>query len=228
VVSGLPGGNVEVVAGTNAGDATVWDYISDANQVPVGVFGTGATASGSSITIPFTKTYSRVIRFICGPDETLANAIGMTCGASVGLDSAIIKASTNQTLAFRANWDGAAWVTSGGTGQSGGGSFRTLTSVTTGGDGAVTIDHSYLPGIDVSVTPYNVNGSVVPKMPAIRSVANTATILQFYEAGAADASVDTRFAFYFRKRWMGGINLDGTDDWPLDLGNIWFFGIFEV
>lgn len=51
--------------------------------------------------------------------------------------------------------------------------------------------------------------------------------VQVYEVGARYVC-GTPFAFYFRKRWMGGINLDGMDDWPLDIGNIWFIGIFEV
>mgnify|MGYP000932359005 CR=1 FL=1 len=227
-------GQVEVVAGSirqNPADRTRWDYIADANHTPTGVSGAYATASGSTINIGFAKTYSRVISFVAGPDETLANALGFSCGASVGLSNAGIRASIDTTLAGFAYYDGSDWVVAGGTGQSGGGAFPSVSVAHSAGN--ITVSHSYLPGVDVSVTPFTVNGSVVPKLPMIRTTpTNTSFVVQMQDLSSQtlDTTADTSWAFMFRKSWMGGIHLDGVSsyDWPLDLGNIWFMGLFEV
>ena len=78
------------VAGTIRKNKKGWFFIDDDAHDPIGV--SKVSANGSSIVIEFDKKYTKVVSFICGPDETLA-LDGFVCGASVGLDKVIIKAS---------------------------------------------------------------------------------------------------------------------------------------
>lgn len=220
-----------IIAGAmrqNASTPTQWDYINDATHEPMGVSGTYATASSSTITVSYDRTYAQVGSFICGPDETLANAINFSCGASVGLSSAVIKASMDRTLAITAQYNGSAWLTSYGTGQGGGGILPDLVSVSHLGAN-VTITHSHIPGVDATVFPWTVGGAYVPKPVAIKSIGNTTTVVNFIDptTWTFDTTADTSWAFIYQKRFAGGIVLD-TTDYALDTGNLWFYGIMLV
>lgn len=63
--------------------------IEDADHTPLNV--TQGRSSGDWLVVDFAKA-KRVISFVAGPDESLA-LLGVTCGASVGLDRANIKCS---------------------------------------------------------------------------------------------------------------------------------------
>lgn len=236
IAQNLRNKRIEIVAGTlrqNASDRTKWDWIADANHVGVGVnTAVQATASGSQLTVNFNKTYSRVITFLCGPDETLANRLNFTCGASVGLSSANIKASINLTLAALIRYTGATWEIAYGTGQGGISSHNVEITSAVFSSGNLTLAHSWCDGADAQVSPWSNGGAVVPYIPVIRSIADGQTIVSFANyAGAFVTTADTNMAFGIRKNFSEGIVLDGTggtEALDLDLGNIWMIGIFEV
>jgi len=214
-----------------------WDWISDANHVPVGVDGSiSAEAVTSTLTINFSKTYSRVISFIAAPDETLANALNLCIGQSVGLSSVALKASVNLTLAAHVWYDGADWQWSYGAGQGGAGSHNVeIESVTFPSNGNVSITHSFCPGIDAVVLPFSNNGAVAPYVPVIRAVSDSVIQVNYHDTSTGalrlDSTPNTSHAMHVRKNFSEGIRLDGSaDSFELDLslGNIWIYGIFEV
>lgn len=234
IVPGLAGSTVELVAGTirqNVGNLTHWDYINDANHTPVGVDGDFALASGSSITINFAKTYSRVLTMIVGTDETLANAHGMTVGASVGLSSAVIQASARLNANAIVRYTGSAWSVANTPGTS----FFGTPSYT---GSTLTIPNTYCPGTDVQLTPYTFNGSLTPFMPLIKNPNHQSTDINFLNmaTGALHlGGVDPSMSFLIRKSYQEGIVLSGASgatgnaaDMNLTAGNIWFIGAFEV
>lgn len=246
----LHGKKIDIISGTirqNAIDRTKWDYIKDANHEPSGVLNDGATqaiASGSEITINFKRTYKRVLSFVVGPDEDFANAAGMKVGASVGLSSAILKMSLDKHLCAYVEYTGAGtWGKTYGGGQGGTVNHNIEISSITHDDatGITTITHDALPGLDVSVAPYGGGATLaggVPYIPVIQSVTNG------YAAGSyqirlkwLDLSTgnfvlvkNAGMACLVTKAFNSGVLVDGTfgtNDWDLDQGNIWFYGILE-
>lgn len=227
---------IEIVAGTlrqNATTRTQWDWIKDASHEPVGVDDSvAATASGSTLTINFTKTYSRVISLVCGPDESLANGLNMSVGASVGLSSIDIKATAQVTLAAAIRYNGASWDVTYGAGQGGTGTFNANISSVGIAGANITVDHDWLGGADIQLTADTNGGAVTPWIPVIRSVSDTQFVMNFIDyTGAFVSPADTSMSFRVSKQFSQGIRLDGVDNGAtldLDQGNIWFYGIFEV
>jgi hypothetical protein len=218
---------IEIVAGTirqNAVDKTQWDFVSDSLHTPLGVTGAFATASGSTITIPFSKTYSKVIAFVCGPDEMLSNRDQLVIGASVGTDMVQLKASASLMFSAEVWYDGSAWQYTESTGQS----LINSVSFTS----RLDIQHKYCPGSDIHLTPWNRAGAVTPLIPVLRSVATGNMLINFIDyAGANVGTPATGMALRVSKHYNEGILLDGTggsDTLNLQDGNIWFFGIFQV
>ena len=220
-----------------AGVPARWDWISDSNHVPVGVDGsTALTASGSSLTIPYSKTYSRVVSLVAVPDETLANSLNFTCGTSVGLSNSVIKASINLTLAAHVSYNGSSWDVSYGAGQGGTASHNVeITGVTFPSNGNVEIAHSYCPGIDASVLPFSNLGAVAPYIPVVRAVSAGVIYVNFHDTSTgglrSDSTPNTSHAMHVRKNFSEGIVLDGTSgsyDLDLYLGNIWVYGVMEI
>jgi hypothetical protein len=229
----LVGKKIEIVAGTirqNATDRTKWDYISDSLHTPVGVSGTYATALSSQITIPFKKNYSKVISFVCGTDETFANEHNMTVGASVGTDSAIIKASATIQAVGKVAFDNTDFVVTPNAGTDLG-----YVSAYNSTNGTLNITHKYCPGASIMVSPYfsGYNASSY-FMPLVYSVSDGAFAVRFIDVTTGNyytGVASNKMAFTFSKIYAEGLKLDGTsssDTMNLDQGNIWFFGIFEV
>lgn len=230
----LRSSKIGIVAGTieqNSSTRTQWDYISDSAHVPVGVSGAYATASGGQITIDFDKTYSRVISFIAGPDETLANVMGFTVGASVGLSSAVLSADANFNGAFTVYYNGSTWVFSSGTGQEINPTFSSYSN------GTLTITHDYCRGIAANVNPFSNGGAVVnPYMPIVKTIGNSSIEIQWIDTTTGNivtGAASTRMMASVTKDNNAGLFLDGTNDADvinnvdISTGNIWFFGIFE-
>lgn len=105
----LPGAynqNVQVVAGIlrqDTVDRTKWNIFNLPTLVPINLAGTYATASGTSLTINFSKTFTSVIFFGVFPDEYLAREMGFVMGCSVGASSAVAQASIYLGGAFIPN-----------------------------------------------------------------------------------------------------------------------------
>jgi len=234
-VESLRSSKIGVVAGTirqNSTTRTQWDYINDSVHIPVGVSGTHATATGGSITIPYDTTYSRIISFVCGPDETFANAMGMTVGASVGLSSSIIKLSANTNIAATCYYDGATWQIANGTAQNGDIVAASYLN------GTLTLTHEYCRGLAYTLTAYTINGLILnPYIPVAKLVGNSSISVHFIDPATGNvvtsASPDTRMSFVVTKTNNDGLFVDGTNDATIinrvDMaeGNIWFLGIFE-
>ena len=235
-IDSLRSGRIGIVAGAirqDATDRTKWNYISDSTHTPVGVSGTFATASGGSITIPYDTTYSRVISFIAGPDESFANRIGLSVGASVGLSSAVINATACFSGAFTLRYDGAAWVLASGTGQD------IAPVVGSYLNGTLTIDHGYCRGVGAQLSSFSNNGGVTnPYLPVLKTVGNDSMDIQWIDTTTGNivtsASPSTRMMAVVQKMNNAGLFLDGTNDATvingLDIAvgaNIWFYGIFE-
>lgn len=232
----LKGEKIEIVAGTlrqNGTTRTQWDWIKDSLHEPIGVDDSSpAVASGTIITIPYLKTYSKVISFIVAPDERLANALNLSIGSSVGTSYSQIKASAELTLAAHIKYNGTTWEKTYGAGQGGVSDHNVeITGLTLAGAN-LTISHTWLPGANISVVGHTDNGAVIPYRPVIRSIGNTSVVVNFINsAGSFVSPADTSMSFLITKNFAGGIALDGTDNGnvlDLDLGNIWFYGIFQV
>lgn len=221
---------IEVVAGTirqDPTDLTKWEFINDEGHRPLGVNGNFATAVGSSITIPFKKTYSKVIAFIASPDENLSNRHNIALGSSVSLSSAMIQGSASVHGSGEIYYNGTSWVVASGAGQD------ILTGFTpTFAGSTLTVPHSYCPGFGLTINATTRNGTVLPYIPVIRQITATQFTVSFLNYEGAFVSVaDTKMAITFNKQYHEGILLDGTGgSSALNLkdGNIWFMGIFEV
>lgn len=235
----LYGKRIEIVAGTlrqNTTDRTKWDFISDTSHTPLGVSGISGVAAGSELTVTYGKTYSKVIHLSATPDETFANGFGMSVGSSVGTSSSVFKASISQTLAGQLYYDGSTWQLSYGVGQGGTVEPNINISGTSYVSGTLNVAHDYIQGLDISLVADTRVGAILnPYIPCKKSVSDNAFAVHFLNPTTGNvvtaASPDTRMTFNFAKRWRGGIRLDGTsssDSFNLNLGNIWFFGIFEV
>jgi hypothetical protein len=220
---------IEIVAGVirqDATDRTKWNYINDGNHVPVGVSGDYATALASDITINFGKTYSRVISFIAGVDEFLANAYQAVVGCSVGLSLAELKMSARIDADATIRYDGSNWVYTNTTGAA-------LVTGVSGAGANITITHSFCPGNSAMLVPFTNGGAVVPYIPVLKGLSATTAEINFINptTGAFVSVHDTKMCCRFIKISNEGLKLDGTSSYnliPLDTGNIWFFGIFEV
>lgn len=229
----LTGKKIEVVAGVlrqNEADPSKWDFINDGFHVPVGVNTATITASSSNLMVLFNKTFGRVISFVVGPDEYLANRFGMQLGASVALDSATIKASAQFAITSRIYFDETtqSWIV-----QSGSGSIAGEVTVTNNG-GIVTITHPPILGINTELLEWSYNTTIIPYQPLIISQSDTQVSFRMLNTTTRSfvAAPDKHFSFYFKKRNQGGVLLDGSGGHNsiLDFhnGNIWFFGLFEV
>lgn len=232
IADSLRDGSIGIVAGAirqNTSDRTRWDFINDSLHEPVGVSGAFATAAGGKITITFDKTYSEVISFIATPDETLSNVLDMTMGASVGLSSAVISASSQRQGAFTLSYDTGVWDFVSGTNQDINPTLETYDN------GTLTIAHNYCRGINVNISPYSLNGSVLnPYIPIVKTVSNVSIGIQWIDTQTGNivtGSASERMKAVVSKVNNGGLYLDGTNDsnsLNLDSGNIWFYGIFKV
>lgn len=223
---------VHIIAGTlrqNSGDRTQWDWIKDANHEPLGVDDSSpATASGSSLTVPFDRTFTQVGGLVCGGDETLSNALGLSVGASVGLTNFEIKANVKLTLSAHIRYDGSNWQVVYGQGQGGAGNHNVNVTGMIFSGGNLTINHEWIPGTALSVTNHSNNGAVVPSyLPCIKSQSPTQTVINFVNSGSFVTTADTKMSIQFVKNFNAGIAMDGTDNGDvldLNLGNIWFVG----
>lgn len=237
IAGGIPrlmaSGEFEIVAGCirqDPANRAHWNFLNDTeHQCNIGVSDIYATASGSQITINFAKTYSKVIAFVAGPDETFANVYGMSVGASVGLSSAVLKISGLINGAGFIRYDGTNWVLSQDAGQ------QLIASVAniSYNAGDLTVVHGFCPGKDLTLTPYMYSIAYPPYVPSIRSLTNTQFIVNFQDwAGARIAgSAVPNMAFFYRKSYQEGWYVDGTNGYdaiPMEIGDIWFKGLFKV
>lgn len=91
IKSAFYGRNVRILAGvvraTVSGSDVTWNYISDSEHDKIGFTTVTSYTNGLIIKYPHVK---KILSFTITPDETFAKN-GITCGASVGMDSATIK-----------------------------------------------------------------------------------------------------------------------------------------
>ena len=221
-------------AGITAHRPAIWNWIKDSLHEPIGVDDSSPiVAVGSSITIPFTKTYSRVLSFIANGDETLSNALAFTCGTSVGLSAATIKANINLTLASDIYWNGSIWVAAAGIGQGSGGFPINIRDITYAA-GTLVVNHEWIQGKATTIDPFGNGGTIIPYLPIHRSFGTNFVAVNFMDSFTTlyTSSESTKLSCSISRIFSGGTNLDGSDNSTPSLrmynGNIWFFGIMEV
>lgn len=221
-------GKIEIVAGVirqRAADRTKWDFLDNAGHRPIGVTGTYATASGGELTINFAKKYTKVLSFICGPDEVLAQRYNLTTGANVGLDKAIISCGGIIKGAGRIYYNGTTWATDEVTGEG-------LGATSSFANYNLTVAHSFCPGKNVQLTADTGDGAVLPLIPVFKTATNTGFISNFIKYdGTWNSTPVKAMSFRYSKMYQGTFTVDGTGGWdaiPYENGNIWFFGIFLV
>jgi len=218
----------------------VWEWIKDSSHEPLGVNDSvpvRSDASGYGLLVPFTKTYSKVLTMMVGPDETIAGAQGMVIGSSVSTSAIAFRASLNKTVAGRVYWNGVGWKVSMGTDQ---GTIYTTNAVNPLADmsysaGNLELSHSFCLGSDVSLTPSS-TGGIVPYIPSLKVVGdNTATVNFIYVNGGAldlyTGAETTSMSFNFNKNSNRLIKFDGSDrssEARMYFGNIWFYGIMQL
>lgn len=251
LMSGVPfspdliDGQIEIIAGAlrqDTTDRTKWNVISDSLHQALGVSGLVATASGSQLTLNYSGSKSKVIYLNAGPDETFANAFGMSIGASVGNSFAVFKASIDLTLAAEIYWDGVAgaWQVSTGAGQGTGPGVSVPPNVQITGvsyaSGTLNIAHTLLPGKDIHINPFNTRSGAIlaPYVAGLKSFSDTGIAVHFMDPTTGQiitaASPSDKMTTLISKHFRGGIVLDGTGGtsaYRLDLGNIWFYGIMR-
>lgn len=224
----MPGSPTSPATGSPTGrKPSQWDFINDSVHVPVGVDTSAPIiASGTSLNIPYSTNYSQVVSFVVGPDESLANAHNLTVGASVGTSFSTIKAGATLVGTAIIRWDGANWLSIAGTGQD-------LHFKATESGGILTITHDYCPGIAATVSPYSVNGAIVPYQPYFDvTVGNSQLKVAFRQPGSAvkyTGAPSTAQSILLIKTYSEGILLDGSGDsdtLDLSIGNLWFYGVF--
>src|SRR5690606_6734015 len=89
-----------------------WEYIYDSGHNTLGVQDpTQEIAADNTleITIPFRKTYGKVLAFLCGPDETLGGSYNVTVGASVSTSGAKLRIGGEQYGESFVWYEGAEW-----------------------------------------------------------------------------------------------------------------------
>ena len=225
-------GEYEIVAGVIKKDANgtdLWVYIDDANHRPIGVNRSASLNAGTyTIEIPYLKTYSKVISFVCGPDEYYASALNATIGASVGLSSAVLQFGATAVASGTASNDGVTWTNTTT-------SIFAINPVTTYASGNTITSHDNFRSNSFNCYPFSNNGAVIPFMPVLKTKTNDSFTLNavdslgtsFYTAGLSSS-----ISFGYEASFTGGLILNGTESAVLETallnGNIWFYGIFEV
>lgn len=203
-----------------------WDYIINSTHGAIGVDTGTLTASAYDLVITFSQAYTKTGSLVVVPDETLAKKFGGALGASVGTSVAAINlgASLNGTAKI--------YYDSGWTVEQGSGGTNDMNVAVTNSGANITITHDYMPGDAVSLTGYTKGGTVVPKIPVIKSIADTNMVANFLDySGATDTTEDTTWSMVLNKSYSGQIPLDGSDgSYTLNLyeGNIWFMGVMRV
>lgn len=99
-LQGEPDRNYRIVAGVIRNVGAGWYLIDDKDHRPQGI--SSITAQGNNIRIQFNFVSTRVGTLVVTPDETYIG-LGVQCGASVGMDRAIISVSVPFTYTANLN-----------------------------------------------------------------------------------------------------------------------------
>lgn len=229
------------VSGTPASPATGtitsrnpswWFYINDADHTPLGMTTSGIynpiTGTSSLLTLGMDNTYTKVLSVVVCPDETLSSAQGMSIGPSVSLNGIALRASCDRTFAYEILYNSGTglWSFSSSTGQD-------LLESFTYASGNLVINHKYCPKVNLQLTPYSRNGTVVPYIPVIKALTNTSftvNFLDYVSGGLVVTTADDKMSMYASKNFNNLVPFDGSSgSWsiPFYLGNIWFLGIMQ-
>jgi hypothetical protein len=246
-ISGYPfapdarGKNIEVVAGVirkTANGTADWAFINNIDHRPIGVdLGATITATDDRLIIQFAKTYSKVISFICGPDETLASKLNATVGASVGLSSAEIRLGISAECSGVVRWNG-----SGGVQDVELGPFF-VNPVTTMSNGLAktTIDALSYPYVSkddsISISPYSGSANIVPFMPCLKTYnynSHEVNFIDNYGSSFYGGGPSLNIGYLWNRSVCRPAILDGREAAAFESilagpsSNIWFYGVFEV
>lgn len=238
-----PGGvNTEIVAGVirkNSIGTDTWSFLNNVDHVAVGVINPSLsiTAVGENLTINFGKTYKRVVSFICGPDETLASKLNASVGASVGLESAIIRMAISTESSGVVRWNGSGGIQDLELGPF----FVNAVTTLSGGVAHTNIDALSSPYVSkddsISISPYSGSANIVPFMPCLKSYGYDSHDVNFisnYGSSFYAGGPSLNIGYLWNRSVCRPAILDGREAAAFESilagpsSNIWFFGVFEV
>lgn len=209
-----------------------WFFINDADHVPVGVSDSliynPITGTSTTLTFGLSETYERVLVTLVGADETLAAAQGLSIGSSTALGGVAFRMSCDRTLAYEFYYDSGTglWSAASSSGQD-------LLDELTFSSGNLRVKHKYCPKVNIGLTAYSRNGTVVPYVPVLKNVQNgefTVNFLDYAAGGLVVTAADNKMSLYATKNFCNIVPFDGSSgSWsiPFYLGNIWFMGFME-
>lgn len=211
-----------VVRPNNAG---AWFLISDGTHRAMNVDSV-ATAAGATGTVDInfgTLGATRVVSWVCGPDESFAHELGLITGASVTFNQArITMEALSPVLSTYIAWDGTKFTSTSAdyTASFSNGKLTITTSK------PIKREALYY---DFSVTPrgglYKVN--VTADAGAVTA---NVVVLEFRDQAGTLVTTPTSDMKLFFTRGGGRYQVDpstiSSDEYPI--ANIWFRGVFEV
>jgi len=235
------GKNIEVVAGVirkTANGTADWVFINNTDHRPIGVdLGATITATGDKLVIQFAKTYSKVISFICGPDETLASKLNATVGASVGLSSAEIRLGISAECSGVVRWNGSGGIQDVELGPF----FVNPTTTMSNGLAKTTIDALSSPYVSkddsISISPYSGSANIVPFMPCLKTYnynSHEVNFISNYGSSFYSGGPSLNIGYLWNRSVCRSAILDGREAAAFESilagpsSNIWFSGVFEV
>lgn len=217
---GQTGKNYKMVAGVLRNTAGTWSLINDSGHTPMNA---GAiTVTKDFVTVDYTAIgATRVVSFIAGPDETLAQK-GFTVGASVGLTKASIGMSMNARYADYVYYSGPTngWISTNGV----------FTPTFNNTIGQLSLIHEPFPVPDTATPFWDFNVSGRGDTLASADGANKGELrLRFHTYGGTLLTAPATTMKVFASHGMSGpVDPRGVTNELYPNSNIWFLGIFEV
>lgn len=229
---------IEIVAGVirkQAIGSAAWFFINDTEHRPIGVADPSAimNAVGGDVTIDFGKTYSKVISFLCGPDETLATKLNASVGASVGLSNATISMGVHVEASGAVRNNGSV-ISDINLSE-----FDVNASTAYNGAGTATVSFDAIGSsfVETTLWPWSDSGAYAPYLPVIKSYGGDEITVNFVNSLGSTlytGALTPELGFGWSIKRNGTALLDGTEATAIEnvlaggSSNIWFFGIFEV
>ncbi|ADL00542.1 hypothetical protein [Brevundimonas subvibrioides] len=215
---GETGKRYGIVAGVIKNAGSGWELIINATHTEMNVDSV-SSLSGEIVINYATLGAVKVISFVAGPDEVLAQA-GLTVGATVTPTAATLRmARADQTIADYISYSGSAFT-----------SLLNKFTIGTFTSGNLTLTHA---------NTGNVVGSVTSRSDVLdagfssagSSIAPAQTILSFFDraTGVKQTTASTEMKAALTRTLPGGIiTAPEISDSNYPGSNIWFVGVFEL
>ena len=189
--------------------------------------GSYASASGNTIHVQFSDTFTKVLYFGAIPDEYFSSK-GMIIGASVGVDYADLTISVDETITGMCYYSSGMWMNSNTDGSN---YERTITVPS---NGIFQLNHEILMGpiseyqVSMLNNGIDLSGINTPMVKLAGNADNHTAFSFLNNSFQVDTSTspNTNMSFSYS---IGGRRkpiMDGTRGYTWGSGNIFFFGLF--